>query len=244
VRRCDTRGGCVIPFRGCWLRETKKMDVSPQGGYWGVTFIVERRRRRRMDVVCTTLTAICTIVHFATWRQCVCTAYKAMFTYPHKGDTMGFLLISLWKETKQGRRIPQKRYATGFTFISLWKETNQRTIQGTLSLENPWDAGESQTSELHSGNATHGGKSFLQTNRIYCAVVCIRAEKETSAELFGLAYGKFIWCVVCVCFIFARGIEPLAYSVCLYCTIPCAPWGIFKGCPLKSFFGSFLWIQK
>jgi len=54
----------------------------------------------------------------------------------------------------------------------------------------------------------------VQVGGIYCAVLCVCAEKETSAELFVWVRSGFIWCVVCVCFIFARGKEPLASSVC------------------------------
>ena len=57
----------------------------------------------------------------------------------------------------------------------------------TLSLKDPWDAGESQTSELHSGNATRGGNFGVQVGGICRAEVSVCAEKMARSCLFGYA---------------------------------------------------------
>jgi len=51
---------------------------------------IDERKGRRTYVVCTTLTAKMSGGHFATWLQCVCRTYKAMFTHTHKGYPTSF----------------------------------------------------------------------------------------------------------------------------------------------------------
>jgi len=46
-------------------------------------------------------------------------------------------------------------------------------------------------------------------------------------------------CVWCEYAPLARGIEPFAFSVCLYCTIPCAPRGYLRGAPLNCSLARF-----
>ena len=140
-------------------------------------------------------------------------------------------LFALYKR----QRCPEDILRHGNTVFAEHETPCLRTkeeFKGLRPLKIPVDAGASQASELHSGNAMRGVNFGVQTNRMCRAVLCVCAVKgQARSCLFGCAEagdcaalggGVFVsvrsWFIsrgVVECALFARGIEPLAFSVCL-----------------------------